>query len=296
MELLQDFDLQSICVSRAQRLVLLFAAAVVVLYSLALRFFCMLQHLWSPLWPRVFFLIAHCTTHIESWAPWYTPLPSDQMACPPATGITWFWCLGLFYQAPWPNIQHLKYIYSIYTIDICIRRMCTLTWTCFCNSWKKCTHPIGARAKTLTFDTEKTPQQKITAYWTAIGPETGRDELKRLTNVEQHEFYSVYHAVDGPRIEAITKATKEHEDAWETISKPQQAPVMIIKQFELNAFITQITPPQVQLLFDGLIVDWAWRCRMLDMRGKPGAAEIRPDLRYTGGRHRDASPKIQRLK
>jgi hypothetical protein len=38
MELLQDFDVQSICVSRAQRLVLSFAAAVVVLYSLALRF------------------------------------------------------------------------------------------------------------------------------------------------------------------------------------------------------------------------------------------------------------------
>ena len=92
-----------------------------------------------------------------------------------------------------------------------------------------------------------------------MGPETRRDELKRLTDVEQHEFYSVCHAVDGPWIEAITKATKEHEDedAWETISKSQTAPVMMIKQFDLNSFITQITPPQVQLLVDRLIVDWA---------------------------------------
>ena len=138
-----------------------------------------------------------------------------------------------------------------------------------CDGWgNDAWHGVQRFKNFVTGSTKTTEQQQLTASWNIMNEDARRTYLKKLTNIPgtQHDFYEVCYKVDGARIDKIRQATKTSADAWATPSSPPKIDVQLIKQKDLNEFITDITPEKLQLLFDKLIVDYSWRRRMWNIQ------------------------------
>lgn len=116
---------------------------------------------------------------------------------------------------------------------------------------------------------KKTDQQKITDYWNGKDLATKISELKTLASNSLHDFYFVCRKVDEARTVAFFRL---HKDIWQ-LTNAETQDELTTKKNDLNAFIdgsdanpvlqpSQIAA-QVQQMFDIMIVQWAWRGRML---------------------------------
>ena len=120
---------------------------------------------------------------------------------------------------------------------------------------------------------KKTDQQKITDYWDSKDLDTKITELKKFASESLHPFYFVCREVDEARTVAFFL---KHEKIWELTNgeKPNE---LKTKKDDLNNFIDgkDVDPVlgpsqievQVQKMFDIMIVQRAWRGRMLTAWG-----------------------------
>jgi hypothetical protein len=120
---------------------------------------------------------------------------------------------------------------------------------------------------------EKTDQQKITDYWNEKDLATKISALKTLASNSLHDFYFICRKVDKARTVAFCL---KHKDIW-ALTNSEEPEELTTKKNDLNAFIdgkdanpvlqpSQIAA-QVQKMFDIMIVQWAWRGRMLTAWG-----------------------------
>jgi hypothetical protein len=120
---------------------------------------------------------------------------------------------------------------------------------------------------------KKTDQQKITDYWNSKDLDTKRSQLKTLASKSLHDFYFVCREVDEARTVAFFL---KHEGIWQ-LTNGEEPDELTTKKNDLNAFIDgSDTDPvlepsqievQVQKMFDIMIVQLAWRGRMLTAWG-----------------------------
>jgi len=109
---------------------------------------------------------------------------------------------------------------------------------------------------------EKTDQQKITDHWNAKRESSGvqqKSELKTLASWARHDFYFVCREVDQAR--AVQFYTL-HQEVWDILSSETPSE-LATKKGDIDTFINESTSAQVQQMFDVMIVQWAWRDRML---------------------------------
>jgi hypothetical protein len=116
---------------------------------------------------------------------------------------------------------------------------------------------------------KKTDQQKITDYWNARDLPTKISKLKTLASNSLHDFYFVCREVDEARTVAFFL---KHKDIWQ-LTNAEKTEELSTKKEDLNNFIdgkdaNPVLEPsqievQVQKMFDIMIVQWAWRGRML---------------------------------
>ena len=108
----------------------------------------------------------------------------------------------------------------------------------------------------------KTDQQKITDHWNAKRESSGvqqKDELKKLASKSLHDFYKVCHELDQVRTVAFFL---KHRKVWE-LRNGETAEAITTKKNDLYKFIDDSSASNVQKMFDIMIVQWAWRDRML---------------------------------
>jgi hypothetical protein len=116
---------------------------------------------------------------------------------------------------------------------------------------------------------KKTDQQKITDYWDSKDLDTKIRELKTLASNSLHHFYVLCREVDEARTVAFFL---KHKGIWQ-LTNGEKPDELTTKKNDLNAFIDgSDTDPvlepsqievQVQKMFDIMIVQLAWRGRML---------------------------------
>jgi hypothetical protein len=109
---------------------------------------------------------------------------------------------------------------------------------------------------------EKTDQQKITDYWNAKRESSGvqqKSELKTLASWALQDFYFVCRKVDEDR---AVNFYKQNHEVWDILSS-ETSSELTKKQGDIDTFINASTSAQVQQIFDVMIVQWAWRDRML---------------------------------
>ena len=125
----------------------------------------------------------------------------------------------------------------------------------------------------------KTDQQKITDYWNSKDLITKKSALKKLASKSLHFFYYVCREVDERR---TVNFFLKHKNIWE-LTNGETPEELAIKQSDIDIFIDRMDvaqvqqeadiaaqvqqeadiAAQVQKMFDIMIVQWAWRDRML---------------------------------
>ena len=83
--------------------------------------------------------------------------------------------------------------------------------------------------------------------------------MKKLASTELHDFYYVCREVDKDRAVAFYTL---HQKVWDILSRetPEE---LATKQGDVDNFIDKSFAPGVQQMFDIMIVQLAWRSRML---------------------------------
>ena len=105
----------------------------------------------------------------------------------------------------------------------------------------------------------KTDQQKITDHWHMCSDVEQKDKLKTLASKSLHDFYFVCRELDEVRTVSFFL---KHKDVWELTNgiTPDE---LTTRKNDLDTFIDNTGPSNVQKMFDIMIVQWAWRGRML---------------------------------
>jgi hypothetical protein len=107
---------------------------------------------------------------------------------------------------------------------------------------------------------EKTAQQKITDHWNQEKDITEhKSDLKKLASKTQQDFWKVCYQVNNVKILSITTP---HRGVWDTLSNLTQEE-NDIKNADLAQFIDDSGVPQVQKMFDIMIVQSDWRNHMM---------------------------------
>ena len=120
-------------------------------------------------------------------------------------------------------------------------------------------HGMQRLTKAVTRSQDQTPQQKITNYWNERDLSTHRSDLKKLASTSLHDFYFVCRELDENRAKAFVLS---HNDIWE-LTNGETKQEIATKQNDIDDFIDKSFAPGVQKMFDIMIVQWAWRGRML---------------------------------
>jgi hypothetical protein len=107
---------------------------------------------------------------------------------------------------------------------------------------------------------EKTSQQKITDHWNEEKDiKDHKNDLKKLASKAQQEFWMVCCEVNKSKILSITSP---HREVWDTLSNLTKEE-NDTKNADLAKFIDDSGVPQVQKMFDIMIVQSDWRNYMM---------------------------------
>ena len=87
-----------------------------------------------------------------------------------------------------------------------------------------------------------------------------KSELKTLASWALQDFYFVCRKVDEDR---AVNFYKQNQAVWDILSS-ETSSELTKKQGDIDTFINDSSPEQVQQMFDVMIVQWAWRDRMLN--------------------------------